>query len=85
MRADNVPESEMNKLFQTRQDAIDVLFSKSEYRSAIGVFEGANYRSTGYYRSEQNCLMFTRTTRFCQVCSDAIEQVIDEYSRGAFP
>jgi hypothetical protein len=29
--------------------------------------------------------MFTRTTRFCQVCSNAIEEVIDEYSQGAFP
>ncbi|MGI9262141.1 MAG: M64 family metallopeptidase, partial [Woeseiaceae bacterium] len=35
----------------------------------------------GYYRSEQNCIMFTRTEDFCRVCSAAIEAVIDEYTR----
>ena len=44
-------------------------------------FEGANYEAEGYYRSEQNCLMFTRYEHFCQVCSAAIEDVIDEYTK----
>ena len=43
--------------------------------------EGANYEAKGYYRSEQNCLMFTRTDYFCTVCAAAIEQVIDEYTQ----
>jgi len=47
----------------------------------IGAFEGANYQAKGYYRSEQNCLMFTRSESFCRVCSDAIEKVIDEYTQ----
>ena len=81
MREDNVPESEMNALFRSNQEIVELMFSKAQYRDAIGAFEGANYQSTGMYRSEQNCLMFTRTTRFCKVCSDAIEQVIDEYSK----
>jgi hypothetical protein len=59
------------------------MFSTAAYRSAVGAFEGENYQMTGYYRSQQNCLMLTRTTFFCQVCSNAIEQVIDEYSRPA--
>ena len=46
-------------------------------------FEGANYEAEGYYRSEQNCLMFTRTDYFCAVCAAAIEKVIDEYTRPA--
>jgi hypothetical protein len=83
MREDNVPESEMNELFRDNQEIVEGMFAEAKHRDAIGAFEGANYQSTGYYRSEQNCLMFTRTTHFCQVCSNAIEKVIDEYSKPA--
>jgi len=83
MREDNVPEAEMNALFSSNQEIVETMFSKAPNRDLIGAFEGANYQSKGYYRSEQNCLMFTRTTHFCQVCSNAIEQVIDQYSRPA--
>jgi IgA Peptidase M64/Peptidase M64 N-terminus len=81
MREDNVPEAEMNALFSSNQEIVESMFAKSPTRNLIGAFEGANYQAKGYYRSEQNCLMFTRTTHFCQVCSNAIEQVIDQYSR----
>ncbi len=80
MREDDVPESEMNALFDSNQEIVETLFSKAPNRDIVGAFEGANYQSEGYYRSEQNCLMFTRTTHFCQVCSNAIEQVIDQYT-----
>ena len=85
MRAANVPETEMNALFSYTKQFSEELFSKAPYKDAIGAFEGANYEAKGYYRSEQNCLMFTRTDFFCQVCSDAIEKVIDEYSRPGAP
>lgn len=81
MRANNVSEAEMNELFRTNQDVVEEMFSAAPNRDVVGAFEGANYRMTGNYRSELNCLMFTRTDHFCQVCSDAIEKVIDEYSR----
>ena len=81
MRADNVPESEMNELFAYTKEHAEKLFAGNEYKGAIGAFEGANYQAEGYYRSEQNCLMFTRTEYFCRVCSDAIEKVIDEYTQ----
>jgi hypothetical protein len=29
------------------------------------------------------CLMFDRDSDFCQVCKDAIEDIIDLYSKGA--
>lgn len=80
MRADNVPEAEMNELFAYTKEYSETLFAGNEYKGAIGAFEGANYQAKGYYRSEQNCLMFTRTEYFCRVCSDAIEKVIDEYT-----
>jgi len=81
MRKDDVPESEMNALFQSNQETVELMFSKADYKNSVGAFEGANYQSTGMYRSELNCLMFTRTTRFCKVCSNALEQVIDGYSK----
>jgi hypothetical protein len=83
MRAENVPESQMNKLFRDNQEFVEGLFSKAENRDRIGAFEGANYQSKGFYRSEMNCIMFTRATDFCRVCADAIEQVIDEYTLPA--
>lgn len=81
MRADNVPESEMNELFRFTEEYSAKLFANSEYKGVVGAFEGANYEAQGYFRSEQNCLMFTRTDYFCSVCSGAIEKVIDEYTQ----
>ncbi len=81
MRKDNVPEAEMNALFRSEQATTELMFSSADYRDAVGVFEGANYQSTGMYRSQMNCIMFTRTTAFCKVCANAIEQVIDEYTK----
>ena len=80
MRADNVSEAEMNELFWFTKNHVDELFSTSEYRNAVGAFEGAMYESEGYFRSEQNCLMFTRHDQFCRVCRAAIDKVIDEYT-----
>jgi len=80
MRTDNVSEAEMNELFHFTKDHVDNLFSTAEYKNAVGAFEGAMYEAKGYYRSEQNCLMFTRTDNFCLVCRAAINKVIDEYT-----
>ncbi|MGI9223490.1 MAG: M64 family metallopeptidase, partial [Woeseiaceae bacterium] len=82
MRAADVPEGDMNALFNYTKEYSEGLFSKAEYRDVIGAFEGANYEAQGYYRSEQNCIMFTRVDSFCQVCAAAIEKVIDEYTLG---
>ena len=81
MRAANAPESEMNELFRFTKQYAEKLFSQNNYRDTVGAFEGANYEAKGYYRSAQNCLMFTRTDYFCSVCAAAIEKVIDEYTR----
>jgi len=81
MRSDNVPEAEMNKLFADNQRIVEGLFSEAPNANTVGAFEGAIYQENSYYRSEQNCIMFTRTTDFCRVCATAIEQVIDEYTQ----
>ncbi len=80
MREENVPEAQMNALFRSNQAAVEGMFSRAENADVIGAFEGANLQSKGFYRSEMNCIMFTRTEDFCHVCSDAIEMVIDEYT-----
>ena len=44
----------------------------------VGAFEGAAYQAKGLYRSEVDCIMFTRNpTSFCRVCERAIERMID--------
>ena len=81
IRAENRPESEMNKLFKDNHAFEQALFNKNTYKDKVGLFEGANYESRGYYRSAQNCMMFTRTDEFCTVCSGAVEQIIDLYTK----
>jgi len=82
LRAENRPEAEMNQLFRDEQAFVTELFSGyPETNGIVGAFEGANYAATGYYRPQMNCLMFTRHDRFCRVCSAALEEVIDFYTR----
>jgi len=80
MRADNVGEDEMNALFRYTKQYAEELFEKSGKEGIVGAFEGGNYQAEGIYRSEQNCLMFTRYESFCTVCAEAIGKVIDEYT-----
>ena len=76
MRADDVPEAEMNALFDENQVFVESLFDASGQKGVVGAFEGGGYMAEGLYRSAQNCIMFTRTKDFCAVCSEAIEKVI---------
>ena len=81
LRAANKPESEMNALFRREREFTEKLLAKGEFSKSVGAFEGANYQASGYYRSQAQCIMFSRTDHFCDVCADAIEAVIDLYSR----
>ena len=80
LRQDRRPESEMSALFTAEQAYTDGLFDKHPQHSAVGAFEGALYESTGYYRPQMQCLMFSRSDAFCNVCSQAIVDIIDLYS-----
>ena len=52
-----------------------------QYANRVGAFEGAGYESTGLYRPQSDCIMFSRDeVGFCRVCTRAIERVIDLYS-----
>jgi len=85
LREDRRPESEMSALFTAEQLHTEQLFAGQPQEAAVGAFEGANYEATGYYRPQMQCLMFTRSEAFCHVCADAVETIIDLYSRPATP
>jgi hypothetical protein len=81
LRAANRPESEMNALFKREREFTNTLFAKAVHGHAVGAFEGANYQASGYYRPQMQCIMFDRSEEFCRVCADAIEEIVDLYSR----
>jgi len=80
LRSGNKPEADMDKLFHNNQNIVEAMFANAENNNVVGAFEGANYAAKGFYRSEMNCIMFTRTTEFCQVCQHGIIDMINLYS-----
>ncbi|HXX29935.1 MAG TPA: M64 family metallopeptidase [Myxococcaceae bacterium] len=84
IRAEKRPEKEMDALFQKTKEEMTALLGSDTYAGAVGAFEGAMYESSGYYRPQEDCIMFTRNdVPFCRVCQRAISQVIDLYSSPA--
>jgi len=82
LRAQNVEESVMDEFFDNEKIHATEFLSKEPYAGKVGAFEGASYEADGLYRSEADCIMFTRDdVGFCRVCSRAIEKVIDQYAR----
>jgi len=82
MRAANVPETEMEALFEREKKTSLEMFSKNKYKDATGAFEGGNYMQFGIYRSALDCIMFTRNKQeFCPACTKAISEVIDMYAK----
>jgi hypothetical protein len=81
IRAEKRPESEMDALFNQTKKEMTALLDNDTYSRKVGAFEGAMYESSGYYRPEEDCIMFSRNdVPFCRVCQKAISQVIDLYS-----
>ncbi len=80
LRARNQPESEIDQLFQQEKEKQDALLAKDTYADRVGAFEGADYQAHGYYRPQENCIMFTRYDSFCAVCRRAIETIIAMYA-----
>ena len=84
IRSKNRPESEMDALFLEEREHETKLLGTDRSSGKVGAFEGANYEAHGYYRSQEDCIMFTRDlVGFCAACRRAIERVIALYSRGA--
>ncbi|UXI70545.1 IgA Peptidase M64 [Tahibacter amnicola] len=80
LRKEKRPESEMEALFREQLATEKKLFAREKHKGHVGAFEGAGYRAKGYYRSEVNCMMFSRVDFFCAACRRAIERVIQMYS-----
>jgi hypothetical protein len=86
IRAAKRPESEMDALFQQTKQEMSALLDHDTYSRKVGAFEGAMYESTGYYRPEEDCIMFSRNdVPFCRVCQNAISQVINLYATSPKP
>ncbi|MCM2249626.1 MAG: IgA Peptidase M64 [Geothrix sp.] len=82
IRAANKPESEMDALFAREKVFETKLLGTDAHSGKVGAFEGANYEAKGYYRSQEDCLMFTRNDAgFCAACKAAIEKVIRQYAK----
>jgi hypothetical protein len=84
IRKRNGPESEMDALFLEQKKLESAKLSAEPFAGKVGAFEGANYESKGAYRSEVDCIMFSRNdVPFCGACRSALDQVIDQYAGPA--
>lgn len=82
IRANHRPESEMEALFREERGLATRLLAAGPNAGKVGAFEGSNYEARGYYRPQQDCIMFTRDeVGFCAVCRRAIERVIRMYAK----
>ncbi len=58
------------------------ILKTSKYKNEVGLFEGAGYISNGMYRPSIDCRMFSVSlVDFDAVCSKAIEETIDFYTK----
>ena len=75
------PEAEFDALFAEQKRIETELLAAMRYSGRVGAFEGAMYEPSGLYRSETDCIMFTRDdVGFCRVCRWALERIIDLYA-----
>jgi hypothetical protein len=82
IRAAGRPEEEMEALFREERDRESKLLASGPNAGKVGAFEGAMYEARGYFRPQQDCIMFTRDeVGFCAVCRRAIERIIALYTR----
>ena len=82
LRVEGWAENEIDRLFAEQVEQETALLGSMEHAGRVGAFEGASYEPVGLYRSEVDCIMFTRNpVGFCRVCQRAITRMIDQYSR----
>jgi hypothetical protein len=80
LRKDKRPEEEMEALFREELAHEQKMFAAEKHFGQVGAFEGAMYEARGYYRPEIDCIMFSRSDKFCRVCREAIQRIIKMYS-----
>lgn len=73
--------AEFDRLFAEQRAWEEAFFRGQKYRGRVGAYEGAGYETTGLYRPEIDCIMFSRNpVGFCRVCRRAIEEIIALYT-----
>ena len=61
------------------QQKLDAWFAANSAFGKVGAFEGAGYCTSGVYRAEIDCIMFTKgLKRFCAACSRGVLEVVGE-------
>jgi hypothetical protein len=81
IRAQRRPEAEMEALFREERGLATGILGSGSNAGKVGAFEGAMYEGKGYFRPQQDCIMFTRDeVGFCAVCRRAIDRVIGMYA-----
>jgi hypothetical protein len=84
IRQERRPEAEMSALFREEQLHATKLLGTGAFSAQVGAFQGANYDARAFYRSQADCVMFTRDeVPFCRVCRAALDRVIDLYAGPA--
>ena len=63
IRAENRPEDEMDALFREEKVFETKLLGTDAFSGKVGAFEGALYEAKGYYRPQEDCIMFTPRRR----------------------
>jgi len=73
-------QAEGEKLSWDHQQKLDAWFAENPAYGQVGAFEGAGYMSEGLYRSQLDCIMFTKGIKpFCAACRRGIGEVIERY------
>jgi hypothetical protein len=73
-------KAEGERLSWEHQQEVDAWFASNPAASVVGAFEGAGYMSEGFYRSQLDCIMFTKGIKpFCAACRRGIVEIIMKY------
>jgi hypothetical protein len=73
-------KDEGEKLSWDHQQEVDAWFAANPAAKAVGAFEGAGYMSEGLFRSQLDCIMFTKGVKpFCAACRRGIVEIIKRY------
>lgn len=85
---EGAPAAEINRLKAESEKKsaehaakVDAFLSTSAFAGQVGVFEGAGYAAEGLYRSEVDCIMFTKGSKpFCAACRRGLRRAIAHYA-----
>lgn len=73
-------KAEGEALSWSHQQKLDEWFARSAFAGQVGAFEGAGYCAQGMYRSELDCIMFSKGVKpFCAACRRGIVEMIERY------